>query len=89
MEEKKRLFSNQDLRRLILPLVVDQFLQSFVGLADVCKLLKAWATVSWFSGEQHKNCHQRKLMAENILLFNFPCSAKLKMHASISLSRTE
>ena len=57
--------------------------------ADVCKLLKAWATVSWFSGEQHKNCHQRKLMAENILLFNFPCSAKLKMHASISLSRTE
>ena len=34
MEEKKRLFSNQDLRRLILPLVVDQFLQSFVGLAD-------------------------------------------------------
>lgn len=34
MEEKKFLFSNQDLRKLILPLVVDQFLQSFVGLAD-------------------------------------------------------
>ena len=34
MEEKKLLFSNQDLRKLILPLVVDQFLQSFVGLAD-------------------------------------------------------
>lgn len=39
--------------------------------------------------QQHKNCHQRKLMAEKILLFNIPCSAKLKMHASISLSRTE
>ncbi len=39
--------------------------------------------------QQHKNCHQRKLMAEKILLFNIPCSAKLKMHASISLSHTE
>ena len=28
------MFSNKDLRRLILPLIVEQFLQSFVGLAD-------------------------------------------------------
>ena len=34
MDRKKLFFSNADLRKLILPLVVDQFLQAFVGLAD-------------------------------------------------------
>ena len=34
MDGKKLFFSNADLRKLILPLVVDQFLQAFVGLAD-------------------------------------------------------
>ena len=34
MDRKKFFFSNADLRKLILPLVVDQFLQAFVGLAD-------------------------------------------------------
>ena len=34
MDGKKLFFSNADLRNLILPLVVDQFLQAFVGLAD-------------------------------------------------------
>ncbi len=34
MEEKKRFFSNADLRKLIVPLIIDQFLQAFVGLAD-------------------------------------------------------
>lgn len=29
-----RFFSNGDLRRLIVPLIIDQFLQAFVGLAD-------------------------------------------------------
>ena len=28
------LFSNRDLKRLILPLIIEQFLQCFVGLAD-------------------------------------------------------
>ena len=30
----KRFFSNTDLRKLIIPLIIDQFLQAFVGLAD-------------------------------------------------------
>ena len=30
----KRFFSNTDLRKLIVPLIIDQFLQAFVGLAD-------------------------------------------------------
>lgn len=30
----KRLFSNRDLRRLIIPLIIEQFLLIFVGLAD-------------------------------------------------------
>lgn len=34
MDTKTRFFSNADLRKLIIPLVVDQFLQAFVGLAD-------------------------------------------------------
>ena len=34
MDRKKLFFSNAELRKLILPLVVDQFLQAFVGLAD-------------------------------------------------------
>lgn len=34
MDTKKRFFSNTDLRKLIVPLIVDQFLQAFVGLAD-------------------------------------------------------
>ena len=29
-----RFFSNADLRKLIIPLIIDQFLQAFVGLAD-------------------------------------------------------
>lgn len=29
-----RLFTNQDLKKLIIPLIIEQFLQSFVGLAD-------------------------------------------------------
>ena len=34
MDTKNRFFSNADLRKLIIPLVIDQFLQAFVGLAD-------------------------------------------------------
>lgn len=34
MDTKNRFFSNADLRRLIIPLIIDQFLQAFVGLAD-------------------------------------------------------
>lgn len=34
MDENKLLFSNRDLRKLIFPLIADQFLQSFVGMAD-------------------------------------------------------
>ena len=34
METKNRFFSNADLRKLIVPLIIDQFLQAFVGLAD-------------------------------------------------------
>lgn len=34
MDKQNYLFSNKDLRKLILPLVGDQFLQAFVGLAD-------------------------------------------------------
>lgn len=34
METKSRFFSNADLRKLIIPLIIDQFLQAFVGLAD-------------------------------------------------------
>ncbi|MEF2877381.1 MAG: MATE family efflux transporter [Blautia sp.] len=34
MSEKNRFFSNKDLRRLIIPLIIDQFLQAFVGFAD-------------------------------------------------------
>ena len=34
MEKKNRFFSNADLRKLIVPLIIDQFLQAFVGLAD-------------------------------------------------------
>ena len=30
----KRFFSNEDLKKLIVPLIIDQFLQAFVGLAD-------------------------------------------------------
>lgn len=30
----KRFFSNGDLKKLIVPLIIDQFLQAFVGLAD-------------------------------------------------------
>ncbi len=33
-EKMKRLFSNRDLRRLIIPLLIEQFLLIFVGLAD-------------------------------------------------------
>lgn len=33
-EEKKYLFSNLDLRKLVIPLLVEQFLSIFVGLAD-------------------------------------------------------
>lgn len=32
--EKKYLFSNQDLKKLIIPLIIEQFLAIFVGLAD-------------------------------------------------------
>lgn len=34
MDTKNRFFSNADLRKLIVPLIIDQFLQAFVGLAD-------------------------------------------------------
>lgn len=34
MDTKNRFFSNADLRKLIIPLIIDQFLQAFVGLAD-------------------------------------------------------
>lgn len=34
MDAKNRFFSNADLRKLIVPLIIDQFLQAFVGLAD-------------------------------------------------------
>lgn len=34
MDTKNLFFSNADLRKLIIPLVIDQFLQAFVGLAD-------------------------------------------------------
>lgn len=34
MDTKNRFFSNADLRKLIIPLMIDQFLQAFVGLAD-------------------------------------------------------
>lgn len=34
MGTEKYLFSNRDLKKLILPLIADQFLQAFVGLAD-------------------------------------------------------
>ncbi len=30
----KRFFSNEDLKKLIVSLIIDQFLQAFVGLAD-------------------------------------------------------
>lgn len=33
-EKMKRFFSNEDLKKLIVPLIIDQFLQAFVGLAD-------------------------------------------------------
>lgn len=33
-EKKKYLFSNQDLKKLIVPLLIEQFLAIFVGLAD-------------------------------------------------------
>ena len=32
--KEKRLFSSKDLRRLIIPLLIEQFLAIFVGLAD-------------------------------------------------------
>lgn len=34
MDTKNRFFSNADLRKLIVPLIIDQFLQAFVGFAD-------------------------------------------------------
>ena len=34
MDTKNRFFSNADLCKLIVPLIIDQFLQAFVGLAD-------------------------------------------------------
>lgn len=34
MTEKKYLFSNQDLKKLIIPIIIEQFLAIFVGLAD-------------------------------------------------------
>lgn len=34
METTERFFSNADLKKLIIPLIIDQFLQAFVGLAD-------------------------------------------------------
>ena len=34
MKTEEYLFSNKDLKNLILPLIADQFLQSLVGLAD-------------------------------------------------------
>ena len=34
MDTKNCFFSNADLRKLIVPLIIDQFLQAFVGLAD-------------------------------------------------------
>lgn len=34
MDTKNRFFSNVDLCKLIVPLIIDQFLQAFVGLAD-------------------------------------------------------
>lgn len=34
MDTKNRFFSNADLRKLIVPLIIDQFLQAFVGLTD-------------------------------------------------------
>ena len=34
MDTKNRFFSNADLCKLIAPLIIDQFLQAFVGLAD-------------------------------------------------------
>lgn len=34
MDTKNRFFSNADLCKLIIPLIIDQFLQAFVGLAD-------------------------------------------------------
>ena len=30
-EKMKRFFSNEDLKKLIVPLIIDQFLQAFVG----------------------------------------------------------
>ena len=31
---EERLFSDRDLRRLIIPLVIEQFLALFIGMAD-------------------------------------------------------
>ena len=35
MEEQQRLFSGRDLRRLIVPLIIEQFLAQTVGMADI------------------------------------------------------
>lgn len=44
MDEKKRMFSNRDLIRLIIPLMVEQTLVTLVGMADsVIGLRRTWS----------------------------------------------
>ena len=41
MEQKKQLFSNDDLKRLIVPLILEQALTIMVGMADIMMVSNA------------------------------------------------
>ena len=73
----KRFFSSTDLRKLIIPLIIDQFLQAFVGLADSIMVASVGeAAVSGVSLIDELPPHTRDFSRE---LDGFTCTIKVRM----------